>query len=66
VSLVRNVLGIEPDANGVVVALDGDEFGIAVSGKGAKGGDEVELVFAGGEKGVHHVHGNFDFNAGFF
>src|SRR5258708_21417333 len=53
VPLVRNVLGIEPDSNGAVIALDGDEFRIAVTGRGLEDGDEVGFVVDRAENGNH-------------
>jgi len=64
--LVRDVFGIEPDANGVFVILHGDEFGVALRGQCVKRGYEVQFIFAGGEEGIDHLHGDFDFDFGFF
>jgi hypothetical protein len=62
--LVRYVLGIEPDADGVFVILHGDEFGIALRGECVKGGDEVQFILAGGEERVNDFHGHLDFDFG--
>src|SRR6266436_4455703 len=66
-TLVGNVLGIEPDANCVFIALDGDKFGVAaVSDESAEGCNDVEFILACGEKRVHNLHGNFHFDSRLF
>src|SRR5579859_3259488 len=65
-TLVGRILGIEPDADAVFFVLDGDEFGVAVGGKGAKRGEDVEFIFAGGEERFDDLHGHFYFDARFF
>jgi hypothetical protein len=43
-SSFRDILGINPHSDGVVVALDADEFGVAAGGKGAESGEDIELI----------------------
>src|SRR5260370_1004867 len=61
---VRDVLGIEPDADGVFMILHRDELGIALRGEGVKRGDEVQFILAGGKEGIDDLHGDLDFDLG--
>src|SRR5260370_3184979 len=61
---VRDVLGIEPDADGVFMILHRDELGIALRGEGVKRGEEVEFILAGGKEGIDDLHGDLDFDLG--
>src|SRR5260370_33531059 len=54
--LVRNVLGIQPDADGVLFVFDRNEFGISLRRKRMQRSNKVQLVLAGGEERVHHLH----------
>jgi len=59
-----DVFGIEPDADGVFVILYRDKFGVSLPGQSVKGCDEVQFIFASGEKGIDDLHGNLNFNFG--
>src|SRR6266849_8217133 len=59
---VRYVLGVQPDAHGVLFVFDGDQLGISLRRERMQGGDEIEFILSGGEERIHDLHGNFDFN----
>src|SRR5258708_21665931 len=61
---VRDVFGIEPDADSVFVILYRDKFGVSLPGQSVKGCDEVQFIFASGEKGIDNLYGNLTFDFG--
>src|SRR5260370_8055687 len=61
---VRDVFGIEPDADSVFVILYRDEFRVPLPGQSVKGANEVQFILAGGKEAVDNFHGNLDFAFG--
>src|SRR5260370_11327440 len=55
---------MERDGDSVFVILYRDKFGVSLPGQSVKGCDEVQFIFASGEKGIDNLHGNLNFDFG--
>src|SRR5260370_31196073 len=55
---------MEQGADSGFVILYRDKFGVPLPGQSVKGCDQVQFIFASGEKGIDNLHGNSNFDFG--
>src|SRR5713226_5750395 len=60
--LVGNVLGVQPNADGVFLVLDRNEFRIPLRRKSAESSDQIQLILFAREERVYHLHRDFYFD----